>query len=280
MFKPKLFEKPSQPQPPDDGGECPVCEGPGEYLPVRGQHWFACHADGICWSVAGRTARPLSEAATLYTHRNWRRMLGYVVAFMPHRKETAEPQRLFFEEVVPPPARDRCLPTVFDWSVCRQHAALPAGRFGSCPECDEASGYVNIGAGHWFFCRTHKLVWYVGDGRLTTYLDEHSGIWAANHAALCGFRVVTDDGGLTVSGRPRPGPFFEHIAPVPETLLDPRFAEPVLPATSEVWTAVDRTLSYAWEEERRHYEANPEPGHIFCDLWRLRHAFRRLETIG
>lgn len=275
MFMPKLFERLTPPQLAFDRGQCPVCEQAGEYLPVRGQHWFACHADGVCWCIDGAPVLPPADAT--HAHRNWRRMLGYAVAAMPKCANELEP-RPFFEEVVPPPPRDLSPWSRFGWSTSQLHAALPAERFGVCPECDTASGYVNIGAGHWFLCRTHKLVWYVGEGKLNTFLDEHSGIWAANHAALSGFRVVTDDGGLTISGRARPGPYFEHVAPVSETLLDPRYAEPVLPATSEVWSALDRVLAYTWEDERRHYEADPDPGHIFCDLWRLRHTFRRLRS--
>jgi hypothetical protein len=34
--------------------------------------------------------------------------------------------------------------------------------FGECPVCGRRDGYINIGRGHWFYCRAHKLRWLAG----------------------------------------------------------------------------------------------------------------------
>ena len=37
---------------------------------------------------------------------------------------------------------------------CDRHAN--ENYFGACPECGTHDGCVNIGRGHWFFCRQHR----------------------------------------------------------------------------------------------------------------------------
>lgn len=34
--------------------------------------------------------------------------------------------------------------------------------FGVCPTCHMHDGYINIGKGHWFFCKEHSVCWLVG----------------------------------------------------------------------------------------------------------------------
>jgi hypothetical protein len=34
--------------------------------------------------------------------------------------------------------------------------------FGVCPRCGKNDGYINVGQGHWFFCKEHKVRWFVG----------------------------------------------------------------------------------------------------------------------
>ncbi len=142
------------------------------------------------------------------------------------------------------------------------------------------TGYLNIGPGSWFFCRDHQRCWFAGERRLTTFLDETRSTWRANYEFLRGFRIVDDDGAMIQGRESRPGPYFEHVAPSVETLLDPVSMQPSIPPALGIWEAVDRMLAYAWDEERRDYVESPHPEHIFCDLWRLRHALRRLRNHG
>jgi hypothetical protein len=142
------------------------------------------------------------------------------------------------------------------------------------------TGYVNIGTGSWFFCQDHQRCWFAGERRMMTFLDENRSIWQANHEFLRGFRIVADNGGLMRGQESRPGPYFEHVAPTVETLLEPVSMLPSTPPSLGIWESVDRTLAYFWDQERRHYVWSPQPGHIFCDLWRLRHALRRLRDNG
>ena len=34
--------------------------------------------------------------------------------------------------------------------------------WGVCPTCKCNDGYVNIGKGHWFYCKEHKVRWFIG----------------------------------------------------------------------------------------------------------------------
>jgi hypothetical protein len=36
------------------------------------------------------------------------------------------------------------------------------GYFGLCPACHKNDGFINIGPGHWFLCKEHKVTWCVG----------------------------------------------------------------------------------------------------------------------
>jgi hypothetical protein len=42
----------------------------------------------------------------------------------------------------------------------------------ACPECGRHDGYRNIGKGHWFFCREHKIRWFVGSNLLSSWRNE------------------------------------------------------------------------------------------------------------
>ena len=44
--------------------------------------------------------------------------------------------------------------------------------FGGCPECGNNDGYINIGLGHWFFCKTHRTTWFGGSNLFSSCQDE------------------------------------------------------------------------------------------------------------
>ena len=44
--------------------------------------------------------------------------------------------------------------------------------FGSCPECGNTDGYINVGHDHWFICKTHQTKWYVGTKLFSSCLYE------------------------------------------------------------------------------------------------------------
>jgi ssDNA-binding Zn-finger/Zn-ribbon topoisomerase 1 len=44
--------------------------------------------------------------------------------------------------------------------------------FGVCPKCHKTDGYINIGRGHWFYCKEHKNRWFVGENLFSTWRDQ------------------------------------------------------------------------------------------------------------
>lgn len=46
------------------------------------------------------------------------------------------------------------------------------GYFGLCPICKKTDGYINIGRGHWYFCKEHRVRWCVGANLFSTWRDE------------------------------------------------------------------------------------------------------------
>src|SRR5215216_6505131 len=44
--------------------------------------------------------------------------------------------------------------------------------FGVCPECEKSDGYINVGRGHWFFCKAHKVKWCVGSNLFSGWREE------------------------------------------------------------------------------------------------------------
>ena len=44
--------------------------------------------------------------------------------------------------------------------------------FGVCPTCGRHDGYINIGAGHWFYCAEHRTRWNVGANLFDSWKDQ------------------------------------------------------------------------------------------------------------
>lgn len=44
--------------------------------------------------------------------------------------------------------------------------------FGVCPSCGHTDGCINIGRGHWFFCKEHKVCWFVGSNLFSGWREE------------------------------------------------------------------------------------------------------------
>jgi hypothetical protein len=90
--------------------------------------------------------------------------------------------------------------------------------FGSCPECGQASAYVNIGREHWFYCDEHRVKWCVGENLFSSWRYQDPAEWAANHRKLQGYRELfpasTAAEGSEFeerTGPPEPaGPFRRH----------------------------------------------------------------------
>jgi hypothetical protein len=34
--------------------------------------------------------------------------------------------------------------------------------FGLCPHCRKTDGCINVGNGHWFYCKDHSVKWFIG----------------------------------------------------------------------------------------------------------------------
>jgi hypothetical protein len=44
--------------------------------------------------------------------------------------------------------------------------------FGLCPKCKKYDGCLNVGPGHWYFCKEHRLRWFVGSNLFSSWRDE------------------------------------------------------------------------------------------------------------
>jgi hypothetical protein len=47
-----------------------------------------------------------------------------------------------------------------------------ADYFGVCPTCHQTEGCLNIGRGHWGFCKEHRVKWFFGENLLSGWRDE------------------------------------------------------------------------------------------------------------
>jgi hypothetical protein len=47
--------------------------------------------------------------------------------------------------------------------------------FGVCPHCHKHDGFINIGRGHWFYCREHKVKWCAGSNLSSSWRNETEG---------------------------------------------------------------------------------------------------------
>jgi hypothetical protein len=46
------------------------------------------------------------------------------------------------------------------------------GYWGVCPQCRRNDGYINAGRSHWFFCKEHRVKWWVGANLFSSWRDE------------------------------------------------------------------------------------------------------------
>lgn len=62
----------------------------------------------------------------------------------------------------------------------------PAGDdyFGVCPECHSNDGHINVGAGHWFKCDTHRVKWFAGSNLFSAWRDQTLEEQRAEYDAL------------------------------------------------------------------------------------------------
>jgi len=56
--------------------------------------------------------------------------------------------------------------------------------FGVCPKCHSHDGYINIGQGHWFYCREHKVRWFGGANLFDSWKLETDDEQRETYAAL------------------------------------------------------------------------------------------------
>lgn len=53
--------------------------------------------------------------------------------------------------------------------------ATPSGKyagFGTCPDCGEYNGYLNIGRVHWFYCDEHRTKWIGGSNLFDSWKQQ------------------------------------------------------------------------------------------------------------
>jgi len=63
-----------------------------------------------------------------------------------------------------------------DWQTClTADGHETTTYFGCCPICGRNDGYMNIGKGHWFYCKEHKVKWCVGANLFSSWQHETEG---------------------------------------------------------------------------------------------------------
>jgi hypothetical protein len=63
-------------------------------------------------------------------------------------------------------------------------ATCQAHYWGVCPECGHRDGYLNVGKGHWLYCREHRIRWFIGSNLFSNWKDETEDEQRAKYDAL------------------------------------------------------------------------------------------------
>jgi hypothetical protein len=72
-----------------------------------------------------------------------------------------------------------------------EHPENEAGNyFGCCPQCGGNDGYLNLGRTHWFYCKTHKVTWCIGDNLFSSWQEETPEDWNRNKEYLTPFAII------------------------------------------------------------------------------------------
>jgi len=90
--------------------------------------------------------------------------------------------------------------------------------FGECPKCAEEKrdyskrdvGMYNVGRGHWYYCRPHRLTWRVGVNIFSSWREQTEEQQRAIFDALGmeSFEVVDAN-----TGTPQPEPITDEDLP-------------------------------------------------------------------
>jgi hypothetical protein len=60
-----------------------------------------------------------------------------------------------------------------DEKICDQcDVPMQDSYFGVCPTCHKTDGYMNIGKGHWFICKEHRVTWFIGANLFSSWQYE------------------------------------------------------------------------------------------------------------
>jgi len=96
--------------------------------------------------------------------------------------------------------------------------------FAECPKCKEENrdyskrdvGMYNVGRGHWYYCKPHKLTWCVGSNLFSSWRDQTEEQQRAIYDALGmeSFEVVDAN-----TGTPKPEPLTDEDFPFELTNL-------------------------------------------------------------
>jgi hypothetical protein len=76
--------------------------------------------------------------------------------------------------------------------------------FGVCPKCHSHDGYINIGQGHWFYCREHRVRWFGGANLFDSWKLETDDEQRETYAALQFDQYRSDERVLHRPDVPRP----------------------------------------------------------------------------
>ena len=71
-----------------------------------------------------------------------------------------------------------------DQAASARAQILASDEFGTCPECGQTDGYLNIGRGHWFYCRQHRVRWFVGSNLFGSWREQTEAEQRADYDAL------------------------------------------------------------------------------------------------
>jgi hypothetical protein len=59
--------------------------------------------------------------------------------------------------------------------MTRDPQAAFKDHFGRCPHCKNNDGFYNVSRSHWFFCREHRVQWFVGSNLFSCWRKQTEG---------------------------------------------------------------------------------------------------------
>ncbi|HUE95105.1 MAG TPA: hypothetical protein VMN39_00510 [Longimicrobiaceae bacterium] len=75
---------------------------------------------------------------------------------------------------------------------------------GTLPECYRTDGYINVGKGHWFYCKAHRTKWFIGANLFSSWTHETEAEQRARYDEM-GFGFFREVAEVRFPAAPLPG---------------------------------------------------------------------------